>query len=56
MVGNISLDAEVDQREVLDGELVRLHASDKAETAALMDIVAELVQLRAQDRKWKVVA
>ncbi len=55
-VGNVGLHAEVDEREVLDGEHVGLDAPHEAEAAAMVHVAAGLVEPSSQDRKGKVVA
>ena len=54
LLGNVRLNAKVDQSQVLNGVESRVQAPDDTKTPAIVDVTAELLELRAESRERKV--
>lgn len=55
-IGNVRLDAKIEDSQVLDRVLLWVQATDDAKALAFMDVSANLVQSWAQGGKGEVVA
>ena len=56
LVGNVGLDAKVHERKVFDRETNGLDATDQAEAAAVVEIMADFVELWPNRGKGEVVS
>lgn len=54
-VGNVALDAQGDQGEILDRVLARLQSTNQREALAIVDVVSNLVERRTQSGELEVL-